>query len=106
MLVDLTRTMATQVCAGCSRTNEIPVEELLAGQTLGDPGSIVLPACPQCGSTETLFRNSPPSNNFGALVNRLHARLKVAGQTCTGFPGDDEDAEDMAPDDDTITVTQ
>ncbi len=108
MIKTLTATTLTQVCAGCDAENAIDVSTLEAGVEDGMPDIIRLPACPTCGSLEFLVRcKSDVGGHRGHIraVNRLHKRLKDAAQKCTGFPGEDTDATDIAPDDPTINVT-
>jgi hypothetical protein len=105
-LKQLTATTLTQECPFCGTDNDIDVSSLEAGQENGLADCIGLPPCESCGALEVLIRNKSGAGHreHSLAVNRLHARLKAAEQTCTGFPGGDEDAADMAADDATITV--
>ena len=107
----LTNATLSLECYQCGEDREVAVADLLAGVDVAgsaEPDCIVLPKC-ACGAVTSLFRTRDTdrtgrSDLVCKLINRLHARLKAAEQTCTGFPDGDEDATNVAPDDDTISV--
>jgi len=113
MLELLTRTTLTKHCEACDQEYNVSVAAIQAGVVDGfagvDPEIIMLTPCP-CGAIcyyrrtkEDFSSLSGKPLNFRKIINRLHARLKIAEQKCAGFPVDDVDAPVMADDLDELT---
>ena len=110
----LTRTTLELDCYHCGESRSVTASSLAAGVRLGaagpvDPDLIALPPCSTCQTTSVLNRTrdthlTGPPHPARQLINRLHARLKAAGQACEGFPAEDEDSPNLAPDLDVIEV--